>query len=158
MRSLAVFDIDGVLADVAHRVHLIDGRRKDWRAFFDAAVDDPLLPEGSALATEAARDCEVVYLTGRPERCRRETLRWLRQHCLPDGDLHMRPEHDRQPAVRLKPKVLGRIAAGRVVAVVVDDDLRVCDAYEARGWNVLRATWADRPDALESAQEVEGRT
>jgi len=158
MRPLAVFDLDGVLADVAHRVHHVEGLRKDWLAFFDAAIHDPLLTEGEALLREAAVDCEILYLTGRPERCRRDTITWLARMGLPPGDLHMRPDHDRQPAVRLKPKVLKQVASGRVVAVVVDDDLRVCDAYERSGFTVLRATWATRSDALEQAQEVDGRT
>jgi phosphoglycolate phosphatase-like HAD superfamily hydrolase len=158
VKPLAVFDLDGVLADVSHRVHHVEGMRKNWLAFFAAARHDDVLPEGVALVSEAAKDCEIVYLTGRPERCRRDTLAWLTRHGLPEGDLHMRPDHDRQPAVRLKPKVLKQIAEGRVVATVVDDDLRVCDAYERAGWPVIRATWATRSDALEEAQEVEGRT
>jgi phosphoglycolate phosphatase-like HAD superfamily hydrolase len=157
-RPLAVFDIDGVLADVRHRLHHIDGRRKDWLAFFAAAVSDPVLPEGAALAAEAARDCDLLYLTGRPERCRRDTVSWLAQHGLPEGPVEMRPEHDRRPAAQLKPRVLARAAAGRTVAVVVDDDPLVCDAYENAGWPVLRATWADRSPVLEQAQEAEGRT
>jgi hypothetical protein len=55
MRPLAIFDIDGVLADVRHRVHHLEGRRKDWGAFFQAAPRDGLHPEGLALALEAAR-------------------------------------------------------------------------------------------------------
>jgi hypothetical protein len=147
-----------VLADVQHRLHHIEGRHKDWLAFFAAAVDDPVLTEGAVLVREAARDCEVVYLTGRPERCRRDTLAWLTANDLPEGAVHMRPEHDRRPAVQLKPRLLARVASGRVVAVVVDDDLAVCDAYERAGWRVIRATWADRSDVLEQAQEAEGRT
>mgnify|MGYP001559006265 CR=1 FL=1 len=158
MRPLAIFDLDGVLADVAHRVHHVEGLRKNWSAFFAAASDDPLLSEGAALVRQAAEDCEIVYLTGRPERCRRDTLAWLAQMELPAGEVHMRPDHDRQPAVHLKPTVLQRIAEGRVVATVVDDDLRVCEAYERAGWPVIRATWAVRSHALEEAQEVEGRT
>ena len=157
-RPLAVFDIDGVLADVQHRLHHIEGRPKDWLAFFDAAVDDPVLEEGAALAREAARDCDLIYLTGRPERCRHDTVTWLADNALPEGPVHMRPEHDRRPAARLKPQVLARAAAGRIVAVVVDDDLAVCDAYEKAGWQVLRATWATRSPTLEQAQEAEGRT
>ena len=65
-RPLAVFDIDGVLADVRHRLHHVDRRPKDWDAFFAAAVDDPPLAEGVALARASADDCEVVYVTGRP--------------------------------------------------------------------------------------------
>jgi hypothetical protein len=158
MRPLAVFDIDGVLADVAHRVHFLEGSRKDWQAFFGAAPDDPAHPEGLALAEEAARDCEVVYVTGRPDWCRADTLAWLAQHGLPDGRLAMRRRGDHRPARVAKPQLLRALAGDQPVAVIVDDDLEVCDAYEAAGWPVLRATWAVRSRALQTAQEDEGRT
>ena len=158
MLPLAVFDIDGVLADVAHRLHHIEGRSKDWKAFFDAAPQDPPLAEGVALAREAAKDCEVVYVTGRPEQCRRDTVTWLGEQDLPEGRLVMRGPRDRRPARLAKPELLRALAHERVVAVVVDDDLEVCDAYEAAGWTVLRATWAARSAALEQAQEEAGRT
>ena len=158
MRPLAVFDIDGVLADVHHRLHHLDGPRKDWAAFFAAAPDDPPLPQGVALAREAAAECEVVYVTGRPEHCREDTVTWLREHGLPKGRLVMRRPRDRRPARMAKPELLRELATGRVVAVVVDDDLAVCEAYEEAGWTVLRATWADRSPALEQAQEESGRT
>ncbi|MFP5218607.1 MAG: hypothetical protein ACLGIG_02560 [Actinomycetes bacterium] len=157
-RPLAVFDIDGVLADVRHRVHHVERRPKDWDAFFAAAVDDPPLQQGLALARASAQDCEVVYVTGRPERCRRDTLEWFRRHGLPEGRLVMRDSGDRRPARFAKPQLLRRLARGRVVAVVVDDDEQVCDAYEAAGFRVMRATWMTAPDALLRAQEVEGRT
>ena len=155
---MAVFDIDGVLADVGHRVHFLEQRIQDWRSFFAEAVHDPPLVEGVALAQEAAKECELLYLTGRPERCREDTLQWLKDNDLPPGDLHMRPDRDHRPARRLKPKVLREVAVGRTVAIVVDDDLEVCDAYEASGWTVLRADWASRSPALQKAQEEEGRT
>lgn len=161
-RPLTVFDVDGVLADVRHRLRHLEGRRKDWDAFFAAAADDPPLAEGLALAAEAARECEVVYVTGRPERCRADTLAWFARHGLPEGELHMRSDRDRSPAAVGKPRWLARAARGRVVALVVDDDLAVCDAYEAAGYRVLRATWMTRDartDAqLVQAQEDEGRT
>ncbi|MCW2600664.1 MAG: hypothetical protein JWM02_2493 [Frankiales bacterium] len=153
-----MFDIDGVLADVSHRVHLLEQRRPDWGAFFAAAVDDPALPEGLALVAEAAVECDVGYLTGRPEWCRRDTRDWLRAQGLPDGTLAMRANGDHRPARRVKPPLLRDLARGRTVAVVVDDDDQVCDAYQSAGWPVLRATWASRSPALEHAQEDDGRT
>ncbi len=155
---LAVFDVDGTLADVRHRLHHIARRPKDWDAFFTAARDDPPLETGVALARESARDCEVVYVTGRPERCRADTLEWLRRHDVPDGRLTMRRSGDRRPARVAKLELLRRLARDRVVAVVVDDDEQVCDAYEGAGFRVLRVTWADPPPVLEQAQEQEGRT
>lgn len=158
MRPLAVFDVDGVLADVRHRLHHVERRPKDWDAFFAAAVHDPALEQGVALAQESAKDCEVVYVTGRPERCRRDTLAWFARHGLPEGELSMRSTRDRRPARVAKPELLRRLARGRVVAVVVDDDLQVCEAYEAAGYRVLRADWMGAAPALEVAQEDEGRT
>jgi phosphoglycolate phosphatase-like HAD superfamily hydrolase len=158
MHPLAVFDIDGVLADVRHRLHHLDSRPKNWDAFFADAPADPPLEQGGVLAQEAAKDCEVVYVTGRPEQCRRDTVRWLDRHGLPSGRLVMRSRRDRRPARVAKPELLAEIAEGREVAVVVDDDLEVCDAYEAAGWRVMRATWATQSPVLAEAQEEEGRT
>jgi hypothetical protein len=72
-RPIAVLDIDGVLADVRHRLHHLESRPKNWAAFFAAAPRDPLLAEGAAVATHLSTDHELVYLTGRPEHCRRDT-------------------------------------------------------------------------------------
>jgi phosphoglycolate phosphatase-like HAD superfamily hydrolase len=157
-RPLAVFDIDGVLADVRHRLRFVESRPKDWDAFFDAAVDDPPLRQGVTLAQESAKDCEVVYVTGRPERCRADTLSWFAQHALPEGELSMRRRRDFRPARVAKLELLRRLATDRTVAVVVDDDEQVCDAYEAAGFRVLRARWMGAEPALQRAQEQDGRT
>ena len=156
-RPLAVFDIDGVLADVRHRLHLLDRGPEDWDAFFAAAPDDPPLDVGVALALESAKDCDVVCVTGRPERCRVDTLAWLAQHGLPVGELAMRSGRDRRSAHLTKPLLLHRLAGDRTVAVVVDDDEQVCDAYEAAGHPVLRACWARTAPALRRAQQEQGR-
>lgn len=157
-RPLAVFDVDGVLADVRHRLVHVEQHPKDWDAFFAAAPDDPPLATGVALAVESARECEVVYVTGRPERCRADTLAWFARHGLPAGELSMRGARDRRPARVAKLDLLRARAEGRAVAVVVDDDLQVCMAYEQAGFRVIRATWMSVEPALEHAQESDGRT
>lgn len=157
-RPLAVFDIDGVLADVRHRLRHVERRPKNWDAFFDAAVDDPPLAQGVALARASAQDCEVVYVTGRPERCRADTLAWFARHGLPEGTLSMRRGRDFRPARVAKLELLRRLAGERTVAVVVDDDEQVCDAYEAAGFRVMRARWMSEEPVLTRAQEDEGRT
>jgi phosphoglycolate phosphatase-like HAD superfamily hydrolase len=157
-RPLAVFDVDGVLADVRHRLHHLESRPKNWDAFFRAAVDDPPLADGIALCRESAKECEVVYVTGRPAHCRRDTLAWFARQGLPEGRLSMRAAGDRRPARLAKPQLLRRLARGRTVAIVVDDDDQVCAAYEDAGWTVLRARWMDTAPVLQQAQEDEGRT
>ncbi|WP_128380720.1 hypothetical protein [Streptomyces cavernae] len=157
-RPLALFDLDNTLAGTAHRQHFLERRPRDWDAFFAAAPQDPPLAEGIALVTEYARDCEIVYLTGRPERCRRDTVAWLAAQGLPDGQVYMRRNDDRRPARHTKLAILRRLAAGREVRVLVDDDELVCQDAERAGFRVRRARWATPSDALKVAQEREGRT
>jgi len=97
-RPLAVVDIDGVVADVRHRLHFIEGKPRQWDRFFAAADQDPPLPQGVALVKELAADHDVVWLTGRPERTRRATRTWLAAQGLPTESLIMRPNRDFRPA------------------------------------------------------------
>jgi len=158
-RSIAIIDLDGVVADVRHRLHHLECSPKDWTGFFAGIPDDPVLPEGRAVVEKLAGDHEVVYLTGRPERSRGDTQQWLDRHLLPPGRLIMRRERDRRPARVTKPALLRDLVAdGRTVAVVVDDDPQVCDALERAGWPVLRADWMYQPQSLAEAQEDDGRT
>ncbi|MFH9657413.1 hypothetical protein ACH4NF_03655 [Streptomyces sp. NPDC017248] len=157
-RPIAVFDLDNTLAGTAHRQHHLEVRPRDWEAFFAAAPQDPPLAEGVALAVESARACEVVYLTGRPERFRRDAREWLAAHGLPEGRLFMRRDADRRPARSTKLEILRRLARDREIRFLVDDDELVCDAAEQAGFTVVRARWAVSSDALREAQEREGRT
>ena len=156
-RPLAVVDLDGVVADVRHRLHHLEGRA-DWGSFFAAAVDDPPHEEGLAVVARLAADHEVVYLTGRPESCRGDTERWLEAHGIGGHRLVMRPEGVRRPAATLKRALLAELAAGREVAVVVDDDPLVLAAMTEAGIPTFHAAWGGRSVALHQAQEVEGRT
>ncbi|MEV8021872.1 hypothetical protein AB0O76_37235 [Streptomyces sp. NPDC086554] len=157
-RPLAVFDLDGTLADTAHRQRFLERKPRDWAAFFGAAPEDPPLAQGVALALESAQECEVVYLTGRPERCRRDTVAWLAAQGLPEGRIWMRRNDDRRPARHTKLEILQKIAGKRAVQVLVDDDELVCDEAERAGFKVVRARWASTSAALKDAQEREGRT
>lgn len=157
-RPLAVFDLDGTLADSAHRQRFLERKPRDWDAFFAAAPQDPPLAEGVALALRSTEECEVVYLTGRPERCRRDTVEWLAAQGLPEGRVWMRRNDDRRPARRTKLDILRRLARDREIHVLVDDDELVCDEAERAGFRVVRARWATASAALRDAQEREGRT
>src|SRR5215203_1208241 len=117
-RPLAIIDIDGVLADVRHRLHYIEGRPRDWDGFFAAAVDDPPHPEGIALVATLQADHEIVFLTGRPRRLESETEQWLSEHGVGGHRVIMRPERDRRPAAAVKVELLRQVARGRRVAVV----------------------------------------
>jgi hypothetical protein len=157
-RPVAVFDIDNTLADTAHRQRFLERKPRDWEAFFAAAPQDPPLAEGIALALRTAEECELFYLTGRPARCRRDTLDWLAAQGLPEGRVSMRADGDRRPARVTKLELLRELALGREIRMLVDDDELVCQAAEQAGFTVVRARWTSPSAALMDAQEREGRT
>lgn len=163
MKPVAVFDIDGVLADVRHRLHFVQSRPKRWGDFFAAADADGLLEQGSALAGSMAQTHEIRYLTGRPERIRAVTQSWLGRHSLPAGRLTMRPNRDHRPSRIFKQeRVQGWLDCGDEISLVVDDDASVVEMLQGLGVAVLAATWQDIPaeerDVLWQAQELLGRT
>ena len=157
-RPLAVVDIDGVLADVGHRLHFLDRRPKDWKGFFAAARVDPGHAEGLALVHDLRDDHDIVLLTGRPEHCRADTEAWLAEHEVAHELLVMRPAGNHRPAAEVKVGLLGVLARDRTVAVLVDDDEAVIEAARAAGYPVRLAHWGRPSDTLRRAQEVEGRT
>ena len=157
-RPIAVVDIDGVVADVRHRLHHVESSPKNWPAFFAAADRDPPLAQGVAKVRGLMDDHDVVYLTGRPEHLRRATEDWLERHGIPGSRLLMRRRGDFRPARVTKAEELRRVARRRSVAVVIDDDPEVCAALRAAGWPVEQADWVPHSKTLLAAQEREGRT
>jgi uncharacterized HAD superfamily protein len=155
--SIAVFDIDGVVADVRHRLHLLEKRPKDWPAFFAAAAGDPGLSEGIDRVLTAAADHEIVWLTGRPSSLRAVTRHWLAEHGLPVTELFMRGHRDFRPAPVLKVAELERLRP-REVSLFVDDDSKVISAAKAAGFATLLADWMSSSPALAEAQDQAGRT
>ena len=150
-----MFDIDGVVADVRHRLHHL--RRHRWHRFFDDAHLDPLLSQGAALVADLAEQHEIVWLTGRPDWLRDVTADWLRHYDLPGEELHMRPDGDYRPARAYKLSVL-RSLQSRGIAAVVDDDSEVVDAALAAGFPAALADWVPRNPDLREAQERYGTT
>jgi hypothetical protein len=154
--TVAVFDIDGVVADVRHRLHHLDGRRKDWRRFHGAAGDDPPLPEGLALVADLAARHDIVWLSGRPEWLRGLTTEGLTEHQLPHTEIYLRGDADRRPARVFKLGVL-RSLTPRTVAAFVDDDHEVVQSAAAAGYPAVLADWVPRSSSLRDAQDRWGR-
>lgn len=153
-------DIDGVIADPGHRLHLVEGRPKNWRGFFRAAGDDPPLDVGVQRVRQLVDSgMTAMYVSGRPEYLRRVTERWLQDHALPQGPLYLRPRGDFRPAPQLKLDLYTTLRQQFDVALVIDDDVRVVEVLRAAGFTVEHADWfAPTSHALSEAQDDAGRT
>lgn len=102
-RPLYIFDLDGTLALIEHRLHFItvpacphcgwvkecdhsrDGTRpafkRDWRGFFAAVKDDaPNLPVIRTLQALRKSGAEVWIWSGRSDECKAATVEWLQRH------------------------------------------------------------------------------
>jgi hypothetical protein len=156
---VATVDLDGVVADTRHRLHHLNSRPKNWDAFFAGAIRDDVLPEGLGVVRTLADKAEIVYLTGRPERCRADTEAWLRDHELPPGRVLMRRAGDRRPAAVVKAGIWARLSRSHRIVMAVDDDPTVIDVARKAGIPVLLADWMpeDAADTLHEAQN-EGKT
>jgi hypothetical protein len=156
-RPIAVFDIDGVVADVRHRLHYLTRRPKDWDGFFGTAADDPPLEAGLALVADLAGEHDIVWLTGRPDWLRRVTHDWLVEQQLPARELHMRPPQDYRPARQFKLDQLRRLAP-RPISAFIDDDDEVVTAALAAGYPAVLAEWVPRAEPMRQAQDRLGRS
>lgn len=137
-------DIDGTVADVRHRQHHVNKEVPDWEAFFSGSDIDGPLAEGVALVFEHAADGELIWLTGRPERYRLNTVTWLKALGRPVTSLHMRPNDDMRPVAIFKAERLAQIAADHDILLVVDDDDLVVAKLRDAGWPVQHAQWMTR--------------
>jgi hypothetical protein len=129
-------DIDGVLADATHRQHHLAGRHKDWDAFFAEVGEDPVLPLGRQRLLDLSSTHEVVLLSGRPERCRADTMEWLTRHGIGVRRLVLRADDDHRRAATLKAELIAEIGGPDVVALVVDDDESVVERLRRIGYQV----------------------
>jgi beta-phosphoglucomutase-like phosphatase (HAD superfamily) len=89
-----MFDLDGVLSDAVGRQHYIEGPRRDWRAFFEACGEDPLIEEVGRLLLLLDRSLPIVLLTARPLRVQEQTVGWLERYHLRWDLLIMRDHGD----------------------------------------------------------------
>lgn len=124
-----VFDLDGTLADCAHRRHLADVG--DWRGFFAACVDDPpIMPAIRLLKTLLKAGHRVEVWSGRSDEVRSETRQWLQIECGFSGPLIMRTAGDKRPDEEVK---LGFLRMTDMPDIIFDDRRRVVEMWRREG-------------------------
>lgn len=129
MKDVVIFDLDGTLALIEHRRHLVEGKRQDWTAFYAACIDDePNLPVIATLHAHRAAGHTVMIVSGRSDEVRPQTEAWLFQHVFTDepgmSPPIMRRAGDYTPDDMLKRQWLGdgTIPHERVLCAYDDRD------------------------------------
>ncbi len=136
-RPAVIFDIDGVLSDATGRQHFLDddaSGKKNWRGFFDACGEDPLLEDVAALVEVIDRDVVIVLLTGRPMRVQPNTLEWLKRNRLRWDLLVMRNAGNYQHSPEFKRLTVKELRQrGYEIRVSFEDDLRNIEMFKSEG-------------------------
>ncbi len=146
-----VFDIDGTIANVKHRLHHVVNNpsgKKDWQAFFAAASKDTpyhWMIELMRFLPEA----RIVLITGRSDVISDITMRWLKQHKVPYAELRMRAQghkaQDHQLKIEMADDYMDRIR------FVVEDRQAVVNMWRDNGLNVLQCDeWKETDDHTEA--------
>jgi hypothetical protein len=133
-----VFDIDGTLANGGHRLHLIQQEPKQWDAYFDLCHEDSPIPHMIRVLRALDRELVTVFVSGRTERCRIKTERWLSDHGAYTGRyplrLYLRRDGDHRDDDVLKIELLEKLRTdGFEPVIVFDDRTRVVKAWRAAG-------------------------
>lgn len=143
---LYIFDIDGTLCNIEHRLHFLDNKEDPdrWDKFYRACVlDKPNEPVLAVLRHLRETGNEIWLFSGRSEDVRFETMLWLDKHFWGLGsDLALRPER-----LTMRPSksymedhflkevwLRGMLEVDRKRLVAVfDDRKRVVDMWRANG-------------------------
>lgn len=118
-----IFDIDGTIADLSHRLPYIQKTPKDWDGFFGAVADDVPIEHTIKLAIDVAlAGATIVYVSDRSDQCREATETWLWDHALPYGKVFMRKQGDHRPDHQVKVELLAELRAEGHNPVMAFDD------------------------------------
>ena len=141
---MIVFDMDGTLALVGDRIKHIEKTPKDWDSFFSESMSDlpnnPIIDIFIALE-EIGKD--IIIVTGRDERYRNETLRWLTFQgiLIHTRDLYMRPAYDKGKDTEIKKELVADFAHD--IEMVFEDRSSVVKMWREMGITCLQVADGD---------------
>lgn len=141
-----LFDIDGTLADIEHRRGYLDQDKPDWKSFnAEMGGDTPNAPVVALYKSLWMSDAyELILVTGRNERSRSLTEKWLTWNEIPFDQILMRPDNDSRADHIIKEEILNRLLAmNKVIEFVVDDRQQVVDMWRRNGITCLQCDVGD---------------
>jgi phosphoglycolate phosphatase-like HAD superfamily hydrolase len=140
-----VFDIDGTLANIEHRRHLVEAKPKDWKAFNDGMVHDvPNDDVTDLLYLFYTQGHRIVLCTGRDSDYKQVTRDWLFKHEIPFDAIYMRKSKDRRGDDIIKVELLEEIRRDFGEPWLwFDDRNRVVNAIRAQGVRVMQVAPGD---------------
>lgn len=146
-----IFDIDGTLANLDHRLHYVQSKPKDWNGFYKAAVKDTLIEDVSEVYRGIRElGAYLAIITGRSDVIRKETEDWLDENDIYGFEkMYMRKAGDHRPDNLVKGELLDELLIDfpqdyyRGVEGIFEDRQQVVDMYRVRGLRVYQVAKGD---------------
>lgn len=131
---LVAFDFDGTLCNIEHRLHYIQGAKKDWPAFFAACIHDvPISALINTAISLAGVGHKIEIWSGRSDEVREQSEAWLDARGVPYKVLRMRSAGDHRPDWQVKEEWLHSIPAEFRPVLAFDDRQQVVDMWRRNG-------------------------
>lgn len=137
---MVIFDIDGFVVNIDdRRKRILSGRKNneiDWTEFFNGIQKDKPIKSGILIVKAFINylpQVDIMFLTGRTEYVRYETLKWLSDKLeISENkiDLTMRPENNFDEDYVFKEKV-GAELGFRNIKLVFDDNEKIIDMWRS---------------------------
>lgn len=152
MKNFIIFDIDGTLADISQRLHFIQGEKKDWEGFYNAMDKDQPIYEMVLLlrvllfTTLTDTEYEVVFVTGRPEKYRVKTMKWLSNVAHIENlneRLFMRKDGDFRQDYVIKREIVEELRKQGSIRMAFEDRDQVVKMYRDLGIRCLQVAYGD---------------
>jgi len=143
-----VFDIDGTLANIKHRLHNIQDGNKNWEKFnSECHKDEPNkhIIEINKLMCDRnnPKHYPAIIVTGREETYAAETREWLQNHGITWTYLFMRPTKDYRSDVEIKREIIEKYIQPAEILFVLDDREKVVDLWRSMGYKCLQVQKGD---------------
>jgi FMN phosphatase YigB (HAD superfamily) len=100
--KIVIFDLDGTLANIDHRLHFIENDNKDWNAFYKACKYDKPIKQTIEILRMLNTLYDIHIFSGRGEIAIDETVIWLGMNGIPYSCLKMRKDGDFSSDEKLK--------------------------------------------------------
>lgn len=150
-----IFDLDGTVCDISHRLHFIGATDKkfvdfkdttppEWEKFHAACVDDkPIFSVISVARALHNAGHKLVYSTGRGDDSRALTEHWLSKYRVPMAPLFMRTYGDHREDYVVKSELLDKILSiynvtAQDLGGAFEDRQQVVNMYRERGVKVFQ--------------------
>lgn len=134
-RHCFIFDLDGTLANVEHRLHYIKREKPNWTMFNECCLNDkPIVPVVN-MARLLSDTHHIVICSGRmaTKSVSDKTQKWLKLNHISYSALYMRSEGDFRSDHIIKEECYNDIFLKYVIDGVFDDRKTVVDMWRSKG-------------------------